>query len=132
MKKLALPVEDAALLEEKLRFWNEHYQPATPGEFELIELAVTASVRRDRSRRYLTAALTEQVLSAEKRWDEAREDEVLALAKLLDKEPGAAVARLRRTGHGCRWLIARWRGLAERLEAPAAEGGGGRPGARPG
>src|SRR3954454_21619237 len=87
-------------------------------------MAVTASVQRDRSRRYLTAALSEQVMSAEKRWDEAREDEVVALVKLLDTEPGAAVARLRRTGHGCRWLIARWKGLAERLEAPESEGGG--------
>src|SRR4051794_35203629 len=126
-KAIALPSEDAALLQEKLQWWNDHYAPETPGERELVEMAVTASVQRDRSRRYLTAALTEQVLSAEKRWDEAREDEVLALVKLLDKEPGAAVARLRRTGHGCRWLIARWRGLAERLEAPESEGGGWRP-----
>src|SRR3954454_18706761 len=91
-------------------------------------MAVTASVQRDRSRRYLTAALSEQVLNAERRWDEAREDEVLALVKLLDTEPGAAVARLRRTGHGCRWLIARWKGLAERLETPESEGGGWGPG----
>src|SRR3954470_20950382 len=124
MKKLALPVENAALLQEKLRSWVEHYEPATPGECELIEMPVTASGQRDRSRRYLTAALSEQVLNAEKHWDEAREDEVLALVKLLDKEPGAAVARLRRTGHGCRWLIARWRGLDERLGTPAAEGRG--------
>src|SRR3954462_5544830 len=124
MKKLALPVEDAALLQEKLDRWVEHYEPSTPGECELIEMAVTASVQRDRSRRYLTAALSEQVLNAEKRWDEAREDEVLSLVKLLDKEPGAAVARLKRTGHGCRWLIARWRGLAERLATPESEGGG--------
>src|SRR3954447_6984465 len=123
-RSIALPTEDAALLQEKLQWWNDHYQPDTPGECELIAMAVSASVQRDRSRRYLTAALTEQVLSAEKRWDEAREDEVLDLVKLFDKEPGAAVARLRRTGHGCRWLIARWRGLAERLEAPESEGGG--------
>src|SRR3954469_19256733 len=126
-KSIALPAEDPALLQEKLRSWVEHYEPATPGECELIAMAVSASVQRDRSRRYLTAALTEQVLNAEKRWDEAREDEVLALVKLLDKEPGAAVARLRRTGHGCRWLIARWRGLAERLATPESEGGGWRP-----
>src|SRR3954462_6863681 len=123
-KTLALPVEDAALLEEKLAWWNDHYQPETPGECELIEMAVTASIQRSRSRRYLTAALSEQVLNAEKHWDEAREDEVLSLVKLLDKEPGAAVARLKRTGHGCRWLIARWRGLAERLATPESEGGG--------
>src|SRR4051794_15548372 len=122
-RKLALPVEDAALLEEKLARWVEHYAPETPGECELIEMAVTASIQRDRSRRYLTAALSEQVLNAEKRWDEAREDEVLALVKTLDKEPAAAVARLRRTGHGCRWLLGRWRGLADRLASP----GGWRP-----
>src|SRR3954466_2634264 len=127
MRSIALPVEDAALLQEKLAWWVEHYRPDTPGECELIEMAVTASVQRDRSRRYLTAALTEQVLNAERRWDEAREDEVLTLVKLLNTEPGAAVARLRRTGHGCRWLIARCRGLAERLEAPESEGGGWRP-----
>src|SRR3954447_14195115 len=122
-KTLALPVEDAALLQEKLAWWNDHYQPETPGECELIAMAVTASVQRGRSRRYLTAALTEQVLNAEKRWDEAREDEVLALVTLLDKEPGAAVARLRRTGHGCRWLIARWKGPGERPRGPPAGGG---------
>src|SRR3954468_15800494 len=127
-KKLALPVEDAALLQEKLDHWVDHYEPATPGECELIAMAVTASVQRDRSRRYLTAALSEQVLNAEKRWDEAREDEVLALVKLLDEEPGAAVARLRRTGHGCRWLIARWRGLDERLATPEAAAAGARGG----
>ena len=66
-KTLALPSEDAALLQEKLAGWVEHYEPTTPGECELIEMAVTASVQRDRSRRYLTAALSEQVLSAEKR-----------------------------------------------------------------
>src|SRR5262249_52482871 len=78
-KKVALPNEDAALLQEKLAWWNETYKPEPPGECALIELAVTASVQRARSRRYLTAALTEQVLTAEKRWDEAREDDVLAL-----------------------------------------------------
>src|SRR4051794_11618437 len=67
-KSLALPTEDAALLQEKLAWWNGHYRPDTPGECELIEMAVTASVQRDRSRRYLTAALTEQVLNAEKHW----------------------------------------------------------------
>src|SRR3954453_635650 len=61
-KAIALPVEDAALLQEKLARWNAHYQPDTPGERELIEMAVTATVQRDRSRRYLTAALSEQVL----------------------------------------------------------------------
>src|SRR4051794_29282644 len=59
-RSLTLPTEDAALLQEKLRSWAEHYQPATPGECELIAMAVSASVQRDRSRRYLTAALSEQ------------------------------------------------------------------------
>src|SRR4051812_33538080 len=35
-KKMALPTEDATLLQEKLDHWVDHYQPETPGECELI------------------------------------------------------------------------------------------------
>src|SRR3954454_22393500 len=66
-KSIALPTEDAALLEEKLRSWVDHYRPDPRGECELIDMAAPASTQRARSRRYLTAALTEQVLNAERR-----------------------------------------------------------------
>jgi hypothetical protein len=122
IRKLALPDEDAALLQEKLAWWNGYYRPDTPGECELIEMAVTASLQRARSHRFLTAALTDQVRTAAKRWDEAREDEVLRLARLLVADPAAAVPALRRTGHGCRWLIGRWGRLAERLDAAGDDG----------
>src|SRR3954462_13148095 len=49
MKKLALPTEDAALLQEKLAWWNDHYQPETPGECELIQqFPVSACESRQR------------------------------------------------------------------------------------
>src|SRR4051812_23629817 len=61
IEALALPGEDAAALRERLDWWNDSYRPTTPGEAELIEMAVTAGVQRRRSQRFLAAALTEQV-----------------------------------------------------------------------
>jgi hypothetical protein len=45
-------------------------------------------------------------------WDEDRELEVEKLAATLAKRPAETVDTLRRTPHGCDWLIARWALLA--------------------
>jgi len=116
IETLALPGEDADALRERLDWWNDYYRPTTPGEAELIEMAVTSGVQRRRSQRFLTAAVSEQVRSAERRWDEAREDEVARLKALLVDDPAAAVRGLGRTGHGCRWLTGRWERLLALLE----------------
>jgi hypothetical protein len=42
METMALPGEDGAALRDRLDEWNAFYLPNTPGEFELIELAVTS------------------------------------------------------------------------------------------
>ena len=70
IEALALPGEDADALRERLDEWNDFYRPATPGEAELIEMAVTASVQRRRSLRFLTAEQSDRVRSAARRWDQ--------------------------------------------------------------
>jgi hypothetical protein len=115
IEKIALPTEDAAVLRDRLDRWNEFYLPGTPGESELIEMAVTSSVQRRRALEQQAAAVSERVRTAEKRWDEDREDEVARLEALLENDP-AAVRALRRNGHGCRWLIGRWERLGALLE----------------
>src|SRR3954447_5731673 len=51
IETLALPDEDAFELRDRLDQWNDFYRPATPGEAELIDLAVFASVQRRRCQR---------------------------------------------------------------------------------
>src|SRR3954447_6668842 len=113
IETLALPDEDAFELRDRLDQWNDFYQPATPGEAELIDLAVFASVQRRRCQRFQAAAVSDRVRSAADRWDHDREDQVDRLTPLLATDPAAAVRQLSRTGLGCTWLIGRW----ERLDA---------------
>jgi hypothetical protein len=120
IETLALSGEDAAELRDRLDGWINFYQPNTPGEAELIEMAVTASVQRRRSVKYLAAAQADGVRNATRRWDEDRDDEVKRLVKLLETDPAEAVAKLGRTGHGCRWLIGRWERLQALLDDPNA------------
>ena len=49
-------------------------------------------------------------------WEEDRQLEAIAQAASLNKNPGLAVARLRRSRQGCDWLIERWIGLEQALE----------------
>src|SRR5262245_37669225 len=117
IETLALPGEDAKELRELLDWWTDYYQPASPGEAELIEMAVVASIQRKRCVTLAAAAQADRIRTAAKRWDEARADEVQRLTALLETDPAAAVRLLRRTGHGCRWMITRWERLDAMLQA---------------
>src|SRR3954468_11246268 len=59
IETLALPDEDAGELAARLAQWNDFYRPATPGEAELIEIAVFASVQRRRCHRFQAAAVSD-------------------------------------------------------------------------
>jgi hypothetical protein len=119
IETLALPCEDAALLRDRLDQWVEYYKPETPGEFELIEIAVTSSVQRRRGLKYQAATLSKRVRNAEQRWDREREDEVARLRNMLRQQPAEAMAGLRRSGLGLRWVIGRWERLGKLLERDA-------------
>src|SRR4051794_23244270 len=110
-----LPGEDPEALDRRLATWADELGAVTESERYLAEAAVRASWRIDRCRGAETATLTRQVLKAGEDYDDALAEEVERLGSRLHEDPAGVVRQLRRSTAGCRWLIARWEELADRL-----------------
>src|SRR4051794_26582744 len=103
-----LPQEEPEGVATRLEQWTEACRPADDMEHYLVEQAVRASLSLDRCRDQQTALLAKQVREAPHAWENERQDEVERLRGLLVDDPEAAVRELRRSAHGCRWLLGRW------------------------
>src|SRR5579883_1459880 len=114
---IPLPDEDPAEIQARSDAWNDYYKPRTPAEQHLVNECVRATLLSDRCDRSHAAALCKRVGEAQKKWEEAREDEVEAFKAIFKERPGEAVRGLWRSAHGCRSLLARWRALGETLRA---------------
>src|SRR3954447_11807048 len=110
-----LPGEDPAELERRIATWADELGAVTEPERHLAEAAAKASWRIDRCRGAEAASLSRQVLKAGEDYDDALAEEVERLGERLFEDPAGVVRQLRRSTAGCRWLIARWGTLAERL-----------------
>jgi hypothetical protein len=115
IEKYALLTESAAELGAKLDAWYGFYQPASPGECELLDLAVMSSVQRRRVLGQLTEVVNQQIRTADFDCDCAQEDEVERYRVMLETSPGAAVLGLKRSALGVRLLISRWERLQRLL-----------------
>jgi hypothetical protein len=113
---MAVLTETAPELQSKLERWVDFYQPASPGEEELVYSIVMASVQRRRAWGYQTAKLNDQIRTARLRFDQQCEDQVEAARSLFPTNPARAVFLLRRTAMGCRWLISRFTRIQTILE----------------
>jgi hypothetical protein len=111
----ALLTENAPKLRERLEEWYEYYQPTTPGECELIDMAVMASTQWRRVLACKTALVNEGIRTALFAFDCAQEDEVERYRAMLTTQPGRAVLGLKRSALGVRFLIQRWERLAQLL-----------------
>jgi len=114
-EKLALPGEDAPLLEAEFRRWFDAYQPMTPVEGELIERMVIASFQRKRIDIARTAIVAEQMRCAEFLIVKAFDDRLPVLKAVIDEQAATVVQELRGSAAGCRWMISRWERLLEVL-----------------
>src|SRR3954469_8742107 len=110
-----LPHEDPEAVATRLEQWTESCRPADAMEQYLVEQAVRASLSLDRCRDQHTALLAKQVREAPHEWEKAKQDEVEGLKALLVDDPEGAVRELRRSAHGCRWLLGRWYELDKML-----------------
>jgi hypothetical protein len=110
-----LPHEDPAAVARRLERWAESCRPADDLEFYLVEQAVRASLGLDRCHDQRTALLAKQVREAPHEWENEKQDEVERLKERLVDDPEAALRELRRSAHGCRWLLGRWYELDEIL-----------------
>ena len=79
----------------------------------LVDLAAVCTLRIDRCERIERRTRNKICLRAEVTWDEDRKLDVEKLAAMLEKKPSEIVSTLRRTPHGCDWLITRWALLAD-------------------
>ena len=113
---LALPNEDAAVVEARGEAWNEYYRPQSPAAQHLVNQCVHATLLADRCQRFHAAQLEKQIHEAPFIRMNSRLDDITRLDKLLDTDPRRAVREFRRTAFGCRWLITRWQRLADALE----------------
>ena len=84
IEKYALLTESAPELGGKLDEWYTFYQPATPGERELVDMAVMPSVPKQRVLAYLTEMANQQVRTSVYSYDCDREDEVQRYRGLLE------------------------------------------------
>jgi hypothetical protein len=119
IERYALLTENAPELGARLDQWYEYYQPMTPGECELIDMAVMASTLGRRVHACRTEMVNQEIRTAVFSFDCAQEDEVEAYRAMLAIQPGRAVLGLKRSALGVRFLIERW----ERLERLLREEG---------
>src|SRR5947209_18815517 len=106
--RYAILTETAPGLAAKLDGWYNFYQPASPGECELMDIAVMASVQRHRVLACLTEITNQQVRTAAFHFDCDEENQVDHYRGMLETHPGAAVVGLKRSALGMRFLIGRW------------------------
>ena len=107
-KVLALPNEDPAVVAGRSEAWNEYYQPKSPAAQHLVNLCVNATLLADRCEQFHAAQLDRQIREAPFECTNSRVDDLRRLDALLTRDPARAVGELRRTAHGCRWMIDRW------------------------
>jgi hypothetical protein len=103
-----LLTEAAPDLEEIHDRWFRFYGPTSPGEAELLAMAIHSSTGRRRCDATLTALCNELIRTATVRHDRAAEDEVQHWRDLLPTQPGRAVLHLQRTALGCQFLMSRF------------------------
>jgi hypothetical protein len=111
-----LPPEMAVEVAAEVAVFAAKHNPQDDYERDLIRRAALGTVRSRRLYDVLNAETDERARTAVKRWDEARADEVAALAARLDDDPEVAVRLLGRTAEGCDHLGDAWEALGRVLQ----------------
>ncbi len=107
-----LVAEDVGLVQRRA---EEVYIALLPqNEFHcwLVDQVAVHSVRVDRCERIERRVRDKVALRAELTWDDDRRREAEILGAMLPGKPSENVDLLRRSPHGCEWLITRWAMLA--------------------
>ena len=104
IKARALAMFDSLAPQDKFQTW-------------IINRVALLTIRVDRSERMERRARDKVCLRALLSWDVDREAEVERLGARLAGRPEEVAQELRRTKHGCQWLIRRWKMLAHAADA---------------
>ncbi len=97
--------------------WSRDLRPRDEEERWLVEQMARESIRMDVCQRREMMLNGMASMRASISWDVDRMLEAEILGQDLPKKPALVVAQLRRTSHGCQWLIDRWLELLAALDA---------------
>jgi hypothetical protein len=104
--------ESAELVQKRAEEIYEAFKPYTDYQAWQVDRAAIITVRIDRIERMERRIRDKICLRAELTWDDDRRLEAEVLGGKLSKRPAETVEMLRRTPHGCEWLMGRWALLA--------------------
>ncbi len=104
--------EDAQAVQERAREYFRTLKPQNSLHCWVVSQISLLSLRVDRSQRIERRVRDKVAIKAETTWDEDRRAEAALLGKTLGNLPEVIVDQLRKTPHGCDWLIGRWALLA--------------------
>jgi hypothetical protein len=99
----------------RLEQWCQAGGPISPLAQALIAQALFALDEIERCKRLLAVQRAEKERTAEKHWREAREDETRSLVRLFNGDQEVALAHLKRTAEGVRYLVRRWTDISNGL-----------------
>ena len=109
--------EDIETIQRRSTEFFDTLKPQNQIHVWMVDQAALASIRIDRSQRMERRVRDKISLRAELTWDDDRRFEAEDKGRSLSKEPTATVEALRRTAHGCDWLMARWALLAHAADS---------------
>jgi hypothetical protein len=116
---LILETEDQAALATRRDQYLEWYQPQSPAAYHYLDMMITAERLGDRCEAAHDAALASNSDDVHGAFAQARGEMVAAQAALLDTQPAAGVAALKRSSEGCAHLA---QGLSDAAALLASAG----------
>ncbi len=106
-EKLYLPSESPELIQEHVHNWISWYQPQSPAAVHLMNVCIHSTLLCHRTWGAFTGALASQTEDAQQAWEAARQATVANQSAALPGKPAEALAALKQSGHGCRFVLER-------------------------
>jgi hypothetical protein len=112
---LVLPGERPEELRRQIDAAYAAYTPELPAEAALVDQAIVAQIEIQRCQRSRAVLRAGKARTAEIRWREACEDETRHYVRMFNTDPDMALAGLKRSAGGVRYLIRRWTDISNGL-----------------
>ena len=114
---VVLPTEDIDAFAAEERLWIDELSPDGGLAERVARRAFRAFVRLERCDRNDDHELLMRTLNANENWDIRRAAYVADAIRRIDCEPSVAVAILRSTAEGCRWMRDAWQGQRDAADS---------------
>jgi hypothetical protein len=116
---LILPTEDPEAVAARQQDFYDYYQPQSPAAYYFVNMMITAERLAGRCEDAHDAALGSNCDDVQDAFEQSRNDMVAAQAALLEAQPAEALAALKRSEHGCAYVV---HALSEAAAMLAASG----------